>query len=85
MDSQNKWNDLIIKAILLDKDVDVKEVNNFERVQSLIFDSEKKNGSNEYLDIIKFSDQNHKNYSATIYDNDELWQVPQIIDIITLT
>ena len=105
---RNKWNDLVIKAILLDKEVDIKEVNNFESIQSLLFDSENyptiisliknkrldslkefevenKNGFGEYLDIIKFSDQNHKTYIATIYDNDELWQDPQIIDIISLT
>lgn len=107
MDTQNKWNDLVIKAILLNKDFDVKEVNNLESIQSLFFDSEKyptiidliknkkieslkefeienKSGFREYLDIIKFSDQSHKTYVATIYDNDELWQDPQIIDIISL-
>ena len=38
----------------------------------------------EYLDIIKFKDQNGKQYVATIYDSDELFQDPQIIDIFPL-
>jgi hypothetical protein len=38
----------------------------------------------EYLDIIKFSDQTNKSYIATIYDSNELWQYPKLIDIIHL-
>lgn len=38
----------------------------------------------EYLDIIRFKDQNDKQYVATIYDSDELFQDPQIIDIFLL-
>jgi hypothetical protein len=106
VDRQNKWNDLVIRAILFDQDTQIKEVNNFESIQSLLFDSEKypgiisliksktldglkefdgekKNELREYLDIIKFSDQNHNTYVATVYDSDELWQDPQIIDIIS--
>jgi hypothetical protein len=40
--------------------------------------------TNEYLDIIQVSDQNDKNYIVTIYDNNELWQDPEIIDIFPL-
>ena len=106
MDRQNTWNDLVIRAILFDNATEIKEVHNFESIQSLLFDSEKypriisliksktldglkefdiekKNELREYLDIIKFSDQNNNTYVATIYDNDELWQDPQIIDIIS--
>jgi hypothetical protein len=43
------------------------------------------NGFREYLDIIRFSDQNGKIQIATIYDSDELWQDPQIIDIFLLS
>jgi hypothetical protein len=38
----------------------------------------------EYLDIMRFKDQNHNEYVITIYDNDELFQDPQIIDIFPL-
>ena len=38
----------------------------------------------EYLDIIRFKDQNGRQYVTTIYDSDELFQVPQIIDIFPL-
>ncbi len=34
----------------------------------------------EYLIIIKFKDHNNKIFFATVYDSDELWQDPQIID-----
>lgn len=38
----------------------------------------------EYLDIMGFKDQNGKQYVTTIYDSEELFQDPQIIDIIPL-
>ena len=44
--------------------------------------SPEKSDFNEYLEIYSFSDQNNKQYLATIYDSDELWQDPQIIDIL---
>lgn len=40
--------------------------------------------SREYLDIKKFKDQNGKQYVTTIYDSDELFQDPQVIDIFPL-
>ena len=42
------------------------------------------NGFRQYLEIIKFFDQNKKAHIATIYDSDELWQDPQVIDIFPL-
>ena len=39
---------------------------------------------NEYLDIMIFKDQNNKTYTTTVYDNNELWQDPQIIDIFAM-
>jgi hypothetical protein len=35
----------------------------------------------EYLSIMSFTDQNDREYVVTIYDNDELWHDPEIIDI----
>ncbi len=35
----------------------------------------------EYLYIETFSDQQQQEYVATVYDNDELWQDIDIIDI----
>ena len=46
--------------------------------------NENKTGFGEYLDIVKFSDQIKQSFVATIYDNDALWQDPQIIDIFSL-
>ncbi len=39
---------------------------------------------NEYLDIMTFSDQDKNKYIVTIYDSDELWQDPQVIEIYKL-
>ena len=41
-------------------------------------------GFREYLYILKFFDQNKLFHVATIYDSDELWQDPEIIDIFPL-
>ncbi|WP_114789166.1 hypothetical protein U0035_06265 [Niabella yanshanensis] len=35
----------------------------------------------EFLDIITFKDQQDRNYIATIYNSDSLYQDPEIIDI----
>lgn len=35
----------------------------------------------EYLYVLTFLDQNQKSYVVTVYDNDELGQDPQIIEI----
>ena len=35
----------------------------------------------EYLIIIKFKDQRNKLFFASVYDSDELWQYPEIIDL----
>lgn len=40
---------------------------------------------NEYLNIMRFKNQNQSQYVVTIYDNDELFQDPQIIDIFPIT
>ncbi len=38
-------------------------------------------GFREYLDIIEFSDQHGTLFIALIYDSDELWQNPDVLDI----
>ena len=38
----------------------------------------------EYLKVYSFMDSRGRKYIATIYDSDELWQDPQIIDIISI-
>ena len=38
----------------------------------------------EYLEIVRFKDQNGQTFNATIYDSDALEQGPQIIDIFLL-
>ena len=42
-------------------------------------------GFGQYLYLIKFIDQNKKPYVMTVYDSDELWQDPEIIDIFPNT
>ncbi len=38
-------------------------------------------GFREYLDIIKFEDQSGNAFIATVYDSDEMWQDPEILDV----
>ena len=45
---------------------------------------EKEIKTSEYLNIIKFLDQGNVEYIVTCYDSDDLWQVPQVIDIFKL-
>ena len=54
---------------------------NWEYIKNIDSDT---NGFREYLEIIKFSDQNKKPHIATIYDSDELWQDPQVLDVFLL-
>ena len=53
---------------------------NFTQINSLSF------GTNnfEFLEIMKFDDQNKKNYIVTVYSNNALENDPQVIDIIPL-
>ena len=44
-----------------------------------------KKGFREYLHIITFIDQQQRKFALTVYDSDELWQDPEIIDIIPLS
>ena len=45
------------------------------------YESSYNNDSRQYLEIVKFSDQNNQIRIATLYDSDELWQDPQVIQI----
>ena len=38
----------------------------------------------EFLDVMIFRDQNMKPYMVTVYDSDEIWQNPQVVEIYTL-
>ena len=38
----------------------------------------------EYIHAYSFLNQDERKFIATIYDNDELWQDPQVIDIISV-
>lgn len=76
-----------IRSLLFDKEnyPDVMraiENKDWDSLQS--FDGEKKNGFGEYLHIVTFSDQEGRAFAATVYDNDELWQDPELVDIIQL-
>ena len=100
----NKWDELIIKAILSNNEFGILEIRNLKPIKSIIFDQSKyseitslidkkdwkginsiedenKSGFREYLDIVKFSNQDDQTYIATVYDSDELWQDPEIKDI----
>jgi hypothetical protein len=38
--------------------------------------------ASQYLEIMKFEDQENREYYVTVYDSDSLWQDPQVINII---
>lgn len=39
----------------------------------------------EYLYVYHFFDQDKRKWFATIYDSDELWQDPELIDLVLYT
>lgn len=41
------------------------------------------NNFKEDLALVRFTNQNKQSCLATIYDSDELWQDPEVIDIFT--
>ena len=76
-------NIVTIKSLIFIQDqynliTDLIKKQDWENIKTLENNS---NEFNEYLEIIKFTDQNKKTHIATIYDSDELWQDPQVIDI----
>ena len=52
-------------------------INEIEQIQAVSNKS-----SNEDLIIMKFDDQNSISYIAFLYDNDRLWQDPELLIII---
>ena len=48
------------------------------------FDNHASKEFSEYLDIIKFADQDNRFYLATIYDSMEVWQDPIVLDIFPI-
>jgi hypothetical protein len=78
----------IIKSLSLDREkysaaiVPLITARNWEAIEEI--KDENQSDFNEYLDIIKFYDQNQLLYVVTIYDSDELWQDPEVIDIFPL-
>ena len=55
----------------------IKEKRFEELVETHIY----KGGLREYLEILTFCDQSGAQFIATIYDSDELWQDPEVIDV----
>ena len=73
-----------VRSLFFDKDEypkilkKIKE-NRIEEIKEADVDID---GFREYLEIMKFTDQNGAVWITTIYDSDELWQDPEVIDII---
>ncbi len=57
-------------------------IQNWNEVKKL--EIKKKDVFNEYLDIVTFKDNQNRLFAATVYDSDELWQNPKVLDIILL-
>jgi hypothetical protein len=75
-----------IKSQYFDKD-------EYEIISKLIRDNsiellkereEKINEGFEFLDVMLFEDQNKKRFAVTVYDSNELWQDPQVIEIFLI-
>ncbi len=45
------------------------------------FDNYAAKGFSEYLDIVKFTDEENKPFIAAIYDSVEVWQDPLVLDV----
>ena len=54
------------------------KVGEFEKIKQSQHNTE---ATSEYLTIMRFTDQDNESYIVTVYDNDELWQDPQVIDV----
>ena len=63
---------LIMKELILN--------GNIQAIKNFLENNDEKSFG-EYLDILKFSDQCEHTYIATVYDSNEMWQDPQIIEI----
>jgi hypothetical protein len=50
-------------------------------IRSLV---ENKAEDGEYLYVLSFRDQKNNNYIVTVYDSDELWQNPKVIEIFSV-
>lgn len=58
----------LVKKMILEGDIDkIKQMSPPESI--------------EFLEVMFFSDQSNQKYIVTVYDNDNMWQDPQIIDI----
>lgn len=58
------------------------KLNNVDAIKKL---PDNQGTANEYLDIVLFSDEKLNSYIATVYDSDELWQDPQVMQIYRLS
>jgi hypothetical protein len=97
----------VTELILQQKELNIYEPGNIERIKTLFFDetkyyrvvsliTEKKWDElqflsihtikrKEYLDIVRFTDQNNHVFAATIYDSYSNWVGLKLIDIFPLT
>jgi hypothetical protein len=77
----------VIKMVNFSKE-EYKQVEALLRTQDLIAVTQlpeiQKQGFQEDLLVVKFKNQNESEFIATVYDSDELWQDPDVIDIFPL-
>jgi len=77
----------VVKTMLFDKEIHkmiVELINKRDWQAVQLVPSKVKAEFGEYLDVVKFKDQNQSECVATIYDSDELWQDPEILEVILL-
>lgn len=62
----------------------IEEIIRAGHIDSIKAFSEEQPNTGEYLEIMRFDDQNKRRYIVTIYDSNQLEQDPQIINIYRL-
>lgn len=62
----------------------IEEIIKSKNIKSIKEFSEDQNETDEYLEIMVFTDQNENKYCVTVYDSKALEQDPQVIEIYKL-
>ena len=75
-------NDLLYERKEYGNIIDLTRKQDWEGLNNI--KNKKHTGFREYLQVVRFFDQSKKPYVVTIYDSDELWQDPEIIDIFPI-
>jgi hypothetical protein len=80
----NGLESLAARCFIQDEYADIESLIKLNDIDAIRKLPDNQGAANEYLDIVLFSDERLNSYIATIYDSNELWQDPQVIEIYPL-